>query len=743
MARRGLFSFRSDGHWKYSLPVQESGPPLLALLKQYFGFTSFRPFQEEIIRDALAGKDTFALLPTGGGKSLCFQLPAMASTGLTVVVSPLIALMKDQVDGLQASGVPATFLNSSLPAGESRARLRGLHQGEYRLLYVAPERLMLSGSLADLQRWNVNLLAIDEAHCISEWGHDFRPEYRQLASLRELFPKVPMMALTATATERVRADIVAHLKLHNPGCYVASFNRPNLTYRVFAKEAPYNQLLEFIRGRPRDSGIVYCQARKTTENVAERLAGDGIKARPYHAGLTPEERSRHQELFLRDEVRVICATIAFGMGINKPNVRFVVHYDLPKNIEGYYQETGRAGRDGLPSECVLLFSAGDVVKQLRFIDEKPDPKERQIAHSQLQRMVHYAESSFCRRTELLAYFGETFPETECGGCDNCLSPRDTYDGTLAAQKFLSCVYRVRQQSGFDFGMNQIVEVLTGADSENVRKWQHEKLSTYGIGAEHTRPEWKAIGRELVRRGFLSQATDKFSVVALTPEGLSVLKQRKQIHLTRPVAAPETRMHKKGEIACDEALFEQLRQLRKRLADERGLPPYIVFSDVALRLMAREYPGSPTEFSRISGVGQRRLADYGEVFLSEIASYLANHPRQIFASDSFSQPQPRSRTASLGDSACDTLRRFRAGDSVETIATARGLSSGTIFGHLAEAIACGEQVDMGRFMSPQQRTEIEAVFKRIGTVALAPVFEGLGGRYEYGVLKLVRAAMTRQ
>ena len=370
--------------------------PLLPLLKQYFGFTSFRPLQEEIIRDSLAGRDVFALLPTGGGKSLCFQLPALARDGLTVVVSPLIALMKDQVDALQAGGVPATFLNSSLAADEARKRLRGLHTGQHRLLYVAPERLMLSGFLSDLQRWNVRLLAVDEAHCISEWGHDFRPEYRQLAGLRELFPNVPLMALTATATERVRTDIVKQLKLREPRCYIASFNRPNLTYRVLAKNKPYAQVLEFVRARPKESGIVYCQSRKSAESVAMRLDEDGVRARPYHAGLTPKQRTENQELFLRDDVRVICATIAFGMGINKPNVRFVIHYDLPKNIEGYYQETGRAGRDGLPGECVLLFSAGDVVKQTRFIDEKTDAKEQQIAREQLQQMVHYAECSGCR-----------------------------------------------------------------------------------------------------------------------------------------------------------------------------------------------------------------------------------------------------------------------------------------------------------------------------------------------------------
>lgn len=633
--------------------MESSGPLLLPLLKQYFGFTSFRPLQQEIIRDALAGKDVFALLPTGGGKSLCFQLPAMAREGLTVVVSPLIALMKDQVDALQASGVPATFLNSSLAAGESRARLRGLHQGQYRLLYAAPERLMLSGCLSDLQRWGVNLLAVDEAHCISEWGHDFRPEYRQLAELRALFPAVPMMALTATATERVRQDIVGLLKLRQPSCYVASFNRPNLNYRVLAKNKPYRQVLEFLRERPRQSGIVYCQSRKSTESVAERLSEDGVKAKPYHAGLTPSERTQHQELFLRDEVRVICATIAFGMGINKPNVRFVVHYDLPKNIEGYYQETGRAGRDGLPSECVLLFSAGDVMKQTRFIDEKPNPKERNIAHEQLRQMVHYAESGGCRRGELLGYFGEKWEPDNCGGCDNCLSPRDTYDGTLAAQKFLSCIYRIRQHSGFEFGINQIVEVLTGAETEGIRKWGHEKLSTYGIGGEHSRPEWKAIGRELIRLGLVRQAAqDKFGVLALTDDGLAVLKQRKPVRLTRPVSAPEPQVRRVGEIACDELLFERLVRLRKQLADERGVPPHILFSDVSLRQMARDYPGNERELARISGMSERKLQEFGRVVLAVIAGHLETQPRQIFAATSFeeraAEPAERRRSAADDD-----------------------------------------------------------------------------------------------
>src|SRR5881394_3295702 len=377
-------------------------------LKKDFGYDQFRPLQREIISDALAGRDAFVLMPTGGGKSLCFQFPALTREGLTIVVSPLISLMKDQVDALQTSGIPATYLNSTVDREQAKARWRGLHRGEYRMLYVAPERLMLETFLERALNWNIAQIAIDEAHCISEWGHDFRPEYRELKKLRDVFPDLPIMALTATATERVRGDIIKQLKLRDPRCYVASFNRPNLTYRVAAKSSAYQQVLEFIRARPNDSGIVYCASRKSTDALAEKLTKDGIKALPYHAGMEPRERTRNQEAFLRDDARVITATIAFGMGINKPNVRFVIHHDLPKNIEGYYQETGRAGRDGLPSECVLLLSVGDVVKQRRFIEEKSESEQR-IAHQQLRTMIAYAETRHCRRATLLRYFGEIWP----------------------------------------------------------------------------------------------------------------------------------------------------------------------------------------------------------------------------------------------------------------------------------------------------------------------------------------------
>jgi ATP-dependent DNA helicase RecQ len=604
---------------------------LLLTLKTTFGYGAFRPLQREIIETSLAGRDVFALLPTGGGKSLCFQLPALHRTGLTVVVSPLIALMKDQVDQLQAAGVAATYLNSSLTTAESKSRLRGLHKGEWRLLYVAPERLMLDEWKENLANWNITALAIDEAHCVSEWGHDFRPEYRQLARLRALLPNVPVMALTATATERVRDDIVRHLQLREPEVFVASFNRPNLTYRVLPKDQPLKQIIEFVRKREDESGIIYCATRATTERVAEALAGRGFSARAYHAGLDAEERSRNQELFLRDECRIICATIAFGMGINKPNVRWVIHHDLPKNVEGYYQETGRAGRDGLPSDCLLLFSGGDAAKQTHFIDEMTDEHEKAVARNQLRVMMHYAESAGCRRSELLAYFGEKFPVNECGACDNCLEPRETYDGTIVAQKFLSCIYRIRQTGRFGVGMNHLIEVLTGAETEKVLRWNHDKLTTYGIGKELARPAWAAVGRELMRLGYVAQAEGEFPILELTEEGMNVLRTREKITLTKPLSLPKAKRvtRREGEIACDEILFARLRELRKKLADERGVPAYVIFGDATLRQLAREYPIDVDQLDGITGIGEKKRAEFGATFVAAIAKFLDTNPRMQF------------------------------------------------------------------------------------------------------------------
>ena len=613
-----------------SLPASDPSEPLEGTLRRVFGYHAFRPLQREIIEDSLAGRDVFALLPTGGGKSLCFQLPALRRAGLTVVISPLIALMKDQVDALRANGVGAACLNSSLDDASRRDAWRRLHRGEIRLLYIAPERLFAGTLLDELARWQLGAVAVDEAHCISEWGHDFRPEYRQLSQLRERFPAVPFIALTATATQRVRDDIVRQLHLREPATYVASFNRPNLTYRVESKGQTSDRIARFAMARPKDAGIVYCASRNATEALAERLAKSGVKALPYHAGLPPETRAANQERFLRDEVQVMCATIAFGMGINKPNVRFVLHHDLPKNIEGYYQETGRAGRDGLPSECVLYFSPGDVAKQIAFIDEKTDENERAVASAQLRQMVHYAEASGCRRESLLGYFGETFPPGGCGSCDNCLSPREDYDGTVHAQKFLSCVYRVRQKSGFDVGLNHLVAVLTGSEAEGVLRWQHHTLSTFGIGKDLGRNEWGAIGRELVRLGLLRQASGMMPTVSLTEEGLATLRERRSVRLTKPRETPKVSVPRTatsaGAVTCDEVLFEKLRRLRKRLADEQGVPPYIVFGDVSLRHMARDCPTTEREFLAVPGVGETKLRVYGDEFLAEIEAHVAANGR---------------------------------------------------------------------------------------------------------------------
>jgi ATP-dependent DNA helicase RecQ len=716
---------------------------LLSLLKRHFGFSEFRPLQEEIISAVMAGQDVFALLPTGGGKSLCYQLPALAGTGLTVVVSPLIALMKDQVDGLTAAGIPATFLNSSNSAGESRNRIEQLEGGRFKLLYVAPERLMISAFLEQLRRWSPRQIAIDEAHCISEWGHDFRPEYRQLAQLRKIFPGLPILALTATATERVRADIVQQLRLKEPKTFVGSFNRPNLSYTILEKTSPYEQLLELVSKRRNESGIVYCQSRKTAESLAARLSEDNIPALPYHAGLEQRDRVKNQEAFIRDNVRVICATIAFGMGINKPNVRFVIHHDLPKNIEGYYQETGRAGRDSLPSDCTLLFSAADVAKINRFIEDKP-PNEREVARKQLDQMMDFAESTECRRAALLRYFGETYPEANCGSCDNCLNPKQTMDATVIAQKYLSCVYRIREKSGFPMGMGHVASVLMGKDLEKIRRFGHDKLSTYGIGKEIKAASWNSIGRELIRLGYLRQIPEIMNAVEMTADGMKALKARTPILLTtRPVKGKERRRESDD---FDLDLFEELRALRKRLADERAVPAYVVFSDVTLRQIAREYPVDLESFGRVSGVGEKKRAEFGEKFTGVVQSYLAGHTRKEFARQIEPvQSAPAVKKASPAEgtegTVQQTLRMFREGKTLEEIATVRGLKIWTLCSHLEEAILLGEKVDIGQFASAEEQTEIREAIRKIGPSTLTELRDFLQNRYSFEVLRLVRASQS--
>jgi ATP-dependent DNA helicase RecQ len=718
-------------------------PQLARLLKSHFGYDAFRPLQREIMESSLAGRDVLAILPTGAGKSLCYQLPALVREGLTLVVSPLIALMKDQVDQLQAAGVAATFLNSSLDPAENRARLDGLRAGDYKLLYVAPERLMTPDFLPGLRAWNIAALAVDEAHCISEWGHDFRPEYRRLREVREAIPGIPVIALTATATPRVREDIVTQLALDEPADFLASFNRPNLNYLVEPKVRAPQQVVDFIRKRGGESGIVYCQSRKRTEEFAATLRDAGITAVCYHAGMEQGERARHQDAFLRDEASVVCATVAFGMGINKPDVRFVIHADLPKNVEGYYQETGRAGRDGLPADCLLLYARGDVVKYQRFLEENPDEQSRETARAQLAQMADFAEGDACRRTGLLGYFGEQWPHENCGACDNCLSPRETWDATIESQKLLSCALRVRQAGGFHVGLKHLADVLTGSRAEKILRWKHDALSTYGIGREHSAARWMEIGRQLVRKGLLATEGGNFPTVFVTADGAAALKQRRTITLTRLLAVDKPAARRIGDVECDMALFESLRALRKRLADAASVPPYVVFSDVALRHMARAYPVDPAAFLDIPGVGERKLAEYGAAFTEEIRAHLAQHPRLDFAPLESLPPTPRpAKPAAANGTAKLSLELWHAGKSIADIAAERSLSPTTIENHLAQAIESGEAIDPRRFYTGAEEAEIEAALEGYSEPALKPVFEQLGGRISYGKLRIFRAIRER-
>jgi ATP-dependent DNA helicase RecQ len=594
-------------------------------LKHHFGYDSFRPLQREIVEAWLSGADTMALLPTGGGKSLCYQLPAVLQPGLTLVVSPLIALMKDQVDGLAANGVAATFLNSSIDGRTAAERISALDRGEYKLLYVAPERLAIPNFVDALERWRLDRIAVDEAHCVSEWGHDFRPDYRRIAALRRRYPAVPFLAVTATATDRVRDDIERYLELREPARFVAGFNRPNLRYAVFEKNDASKQLLAWAAQRATESGIVYTASRQSAEDLATRLSAAGIAALPYHAGLSPRDRARNQELFIRDEVRVVCATIAFGMGIDKPNVRYVVHYDVPKNVEGYYQETGRAGRDGLPSECALFFSGGDAAKQRHFIRQIEDLRERERAERSLRSMLEYAAAPGCRRAYLLRYFGEADAAEYCGNCDNCVAPPERIDGTVAAAKLLSCVYRVHKHGGFSTGAHHLVDVLLGNATEKVVAWGHDRVSTFGVGTDQTKDEWMALISELLRLGLLEQEPERRTLV-LTAQGIEALRDGRRIDYAKPRTVRKAKRQRAGTMRAatpgdgDAALFEELRRLRKSIADEQGVPPYVVFSDATLRELCAVRPESLGAFRGVGGVGDVKLERYGDAFVAAIRAF---------------------------------------------------------------------------------------------------------------------------
>ncbi len=599
-----------------SLATSSGTDPLHATLKNVFGFDSFRPFQEEIVRTIVAGNDVFAIQPTGAGKSLVYQIAGLHRPGLTVVISPLIALMKDQVDRLQAMGVAAAFLNSTLDSAASAACQRDVKQGKVKLLYVAPERLMLPSFQELLASTNVGLLVVDEAHCVSEWGHDFRPEYGQIGRVRARLPDVPLAAFTATATLRVQADIAPRLGLRDAEVFRGSFNRPNLYYAVRPKQETYGAIRDYIRAHPGQSGIIYCLARATTERYAERLAADGIRAVAYHAGLDPAVRSSRQEAFARDNVRIVVATIAFGMGIDHPSIRFVLHADLPKSLESMYQEGGRAGRDGEYAECVLFYSYADVSKQERFIEEIPEGVAQDAARTQLRQMVDWAEHTSCRRRALLAYFDEDLPESPARCCDLCDNPLTTIDCTIEAQKLLSAARR----TGERFGLGHLIDVLSGSETEKIIRFEHNRLPTYGVGRDRTKKDWQHIGREIVRAGYL-EAEGAFGSLRITSLGLDVLFKNAPVTLTEPRKPVEKAAAPSTFGAMDHTLFDRLRALRKRLADERGVPPYVVFHDTTLKQMATERPLTTLEMRQIQGVGDRKIVDYGDDFLAEITNYV--------------------------------------------------------------------------------------------------------------------------
>lgn len=588
---------------------------MLELLKKHFGYSEFHPMQEEIINDILQGRDVFVLMPTGSGKSLCYQLPAVMKSGITVVVSPLIALMKDQVDSLQSNGIGASLINSTLGAGEIKAAKLRILAGKDKLLYIAPERLSSPDFIPFLKMLPIDLFAIDEAHCISEWGHDFRPEYRQLSIIRENFPAVPIIALTATAIPDVQQDIVQHLRLKNPSIYKASFNRPNLCYNILPKQDAYKQVVDYIKQSPKDSGIIYCQSRKTAESLAKKLSNDGFRALPYHAGLAADARSENQENFIRDDAEIIVATIAFGMGINKTNVRYVIHYDLPKNIEGYYQETGRAGRDRLESDCILLFSHGDRAKIVALIEKGYNKKKKQIAYDKLNEMISFCESTECRRKVLLGYFGEEY-NGQCDKCDNCLSPKEQMDGSEAAKKVIRCVLELNQR----FGVNCIASVLTGKGNK------YTTARSYGSGKEYAMKQWQSFIRELAREGYINVTGTKYPILKINSKSFGILSGRLSISLTKPSGTPERTIEQEMEVEKQPSaeLFDILRSLRKQIADAENVPPYIIFPDSTLREMTAYYPQDISSLKKIRGVGQIKLQRYGEAFLEKIADYCKLH-----------------------------------------------------------------------------------------------------------------------
>lgn len=709
-----------------------------ATLLDTFGYSDFRGRQAEIIQDVLAGNDALVLMPTGGGKSLCYQLPALLRSGVGVVVSPLIALMKDQVDALLQVGVKAAFLNSSLTALAARDVEQQLLNGDLDLLYVAPERLLMPRMLDLLEQSAIALFAIDEAHCVSQWGHDFRPEYIQLSRLAELFPAVPRVALTATADEMTRREIVEKLSLGRARQFVSSFDRPNIRYAVLDKQNAKQQFMNFYKTEHEgDAGIIYCLSRKSVDSTAAWLQKHGVNALPYHAGFSAALRQDHQERFLREEGIVMVATIAFGMGIDKPDVRFVAHLDLPKSLEGYYQETGRAGRDGLASSAFMTYGLGDVVSLRRMLESSNAPDMiKRIESQKLDKLLGYCESPRCRRQVLLDYFGETLAEP-CGNCDTCLTPVETWDGTVAAQKALSAVYRTGQR----FGAAHVIDVLLGKLTPRISSLGHDRVSTFGVGAELDEKQWRSVFRQLVALGFLSTDAEGYGSLTLAPPSAAVLKGETTVMFRRdPVQQQAVKATRRVSIdlsSADNDLFMALRTLRADLAREQGVPAYVIFHDATLKQMAELKPKTLATLAAISGVGKTKLERYGQAFLDLILDLAGDVPEAaILSSPSLLADEVGSDTYE------QTMKLILEGYAPQAVANMRGVKVRTVENHLAELVKRGDFTVEEATQLP--REEIRLIEDTIESLPeaerryLRPLFERLNEKYSYSVLKCVHA-----
>jgi ATP-dependent DNA helicase RecQ len=713
---------------------------MLNTLKKYFGYDSFRPMQEEIISTIIEGKDALVLMPTGGGKSLCYQIPALMMEGTAIVISPLIALMKDQVDALRLNGIKAAYFNSSLSNSEKSGVVNAFQAGELKLLYLSPERLLAEGGyfMNLLKKTKISLFAIDEAHCISQWGHDFRPEYSALGRIKQEFPGKPLIALTATADGRTKEDIIQKLELSKAKKFVSSFNRANIKYTIYPKQDSRKKLLQLLKGFKDESGIIYTLSRKSTERISEYLIEQGYNAKAYHAGLPQNIKSQHQDEFIKDKVDIIVATIAFGMGIDKSNVRFVIHMDLPKNIEGYYQETGRAGRDGLDSEAILFFSRGDVMQLKGFIEIEDNEEQSAVLLQKLDKMVRYCESVVCRRKYLLEYFGESH-EGNCGNCDVCLTDYEMIDGTVLGQKALSAVVRLKES----FGTGYVIDFLRGSKSAKIKDW-HKELPTYGVGSDLSKKEWSHYIQHIVDQAYLKIDTGKFPLLKLTNKSMPLLKGKDSLELIKYKSPLEEEVSYEV-ISYDQGLFAALRTVRKELAEEYNVAPYLIFSDKTLQELAQYIPLEYNDLGRISGFGAIKLKSYGMPFLECIQAYAIEHGLETKITEKAMpkrKKQSQDTTLKRTDSAKESLDLFKQYKDIAEVGELRNLKLSTIEGHLIAFIETGE-LSVNDLVETSKKQKIEEAIKAVGpNERLSLIKSKLPEDVSYGEIKAVIASYKR-